>query len=527
MKSHNLFILAITGLSLCAGAHAATQYSFAQLNLNSAQGTATDINNNGAVAGILYSNPTQQPWCLSANHQPYMHKNGVLSIIGTEQNAICLGTGQSIDINDNDVVAGTLNSRAFRYQNGTLTQLNSNISSAHAINSNGLIGGSVGDCPSNATLFENGNSTTIAAGSCGATWPVTVALNDLGHALISASGRYGSNSSQLFKDGVLQDVPGLNTSGFPNHYARDLNNNGQIVGTNQGVTYLAHNGNVTDLGSLVVNGQTLYVTPTAINNNGVIVGTARDTNGNTRGVIYENGQWVDLNSKVPNAGAWIDTAEDINDSGAIVGRSYSGQYGGYKLTPAISEDIRRTVIFIYGTTSPGQDMFIRGGLDWAQAKTLMGKDCAAVPVDVNKWLCAIPMSHLGKFAGETTRANDKYLDWYGAEPNQGNVQGSPLVWTTNVWPAEWGAKKTVANDGYGEDPQNTWGQHYWKLDVMMDCSKTYNGWFEVKSYISNGPGWESNVSQQGRPYASGNHFGQCGKINKFIRGNSSVEIRNF
>ena len=49
----------------------------------------------------------------------------------------------------------------------------------------------------------------------------------------------------------------------------------------------------------------------------------------------------------------------------------------------------------------------------------------------------------------------------------------------------------------------------------------------VKSFISNGPGWEADVNQPGRPWVSGNHFAQCGKLNTFRRGESApVTIEN-
>jgi PKD repeat protein len=182
----------------------------------------------------------------------------------------------------------------------------------------------------------------------------------------------------------------------------------------------------------------------------------------------------------------------------------------------------RTVIFMYGQTVSGQDMFMRGGLDWGYAKNNLGKDCGAT-ADA-KWLCAIPIQH-NLFKDNDQRKYDKYLDWYGAEAGQGAVEGSPLVWTTN----NASNPSKVAVQGYGYDPENTWGDHYWKLDVMIECSngiKVGNDyWFELKSYISNGPGWENNVSQPGAPYTSGNHFAKCGYINKFMRGQSAVEFK--
>ncbi len=52
-------------------------------------------------------------------------------------------------------------------------------------------------------------------------------------------------------------------------------------------------------------------------------------------------------------------------------------------------------------------------------------------------------------------------------------------------------------------------------------------WFEFKSFISNGPGWEGDVAQKNTPYTSGNHFAQCGKINVFARGSSDAMIYGF
>jgi hypothetical protein len=186
---------------------------------------------------------------------------------------------------------------------------------------------------------------------------------------------------------------------------------------------------------------------------------------------------------------------------------------------------QRTVIFIFGETENGQDMFVRGGIDHNFANTQLGRNCSS-----DNFECAIPVRHLNLINNTTApwKAGDEYLDWYGAESLQdGASQGTPLDWTTNLWPADWGTVKTVANDGFGEEPLNQWGSHYWMLDVEMDCSATVDGWFELKSFISNGPGWEGDVAQSGTPYQSGNHFARCGSINKFERGSSNAEISQF
>ena len=179
-------------------------------------------------------------------------------------------------------------------------------------------------------------------------------------------------------------------------------------------------------------------------------------------------------------------------------------------------DWQRTAILIYCRTNPGQDMFVRGGIDHNYAYHHLNRNCT------NKnYNCGIPIRYRNIINSNTAnwKKGDYYLDWYGYEKGQTDFsEGSVLEWTTNYWPEHFGAKKTVEEHGYGESSLNNYGQHYWLLDVDMDCSKTVNGWFELKSYISNGDSWEHYISQWLKPYNSnGNHFAQCGSINVFSR----------
>lgn len=188
-------------------------------------------------------------------------------------------------------------------------------------------------------------------------------------------------------------------------------------------------------------------------------------------------------------------------------------------------DWQRTVIFIQAQTASGQDMFIRGGIDHNYANSTLGRNCATTNFE-----CAIGIKHNNLRNVTTTpwKINESYLDWYGAESAQSaTAEGTPLDWTTNIWPSTWGSKSTVAINGFGEEPLNTWGQHYWMLDADMDCSQAVNGQFEVKAFVKNGQGWEGDIAQANTPYASSNHVAQCGKINKFDFNSSTVEIRNF
>lgn len=193
--------------------------------------------------------------------------------------------------------------------------------------------------------------------------------------------------------------------------------------------------------------------------------------------------------------------------------------------PSTESDWQRTVIFINAQTQSGQDMFLRGGIDHAYANANLGRNC-----QTSNFECAMPIRHnnLKNVTTSPWKANDNYLDWYGIENGQSSeAEGSATDWTTNVWPAGWGAEKTLNTDGFGVTPLNIWGEHYWMLDVDMDCSKSVNGWFELKAFIKNGQGWETAIAQNNTPYTSANHMAQCGKVNKFEFNNSSVVIRSF
>lgn len=241
-------------------------------------------------------------------------------------------------------------------------------------------------------------------------------------------------------------------------------------------------------------------------------------------------------------GDWTQNYGDSNNDGQVelfggnitlpCGGTYRIQFNDLNLSYSITaiencqtSTWKRTIIFIEGATQTNQDLFIRGGIDHAYAAQL-GIQCTPE----NK-LCAVPIRHLNLRNATTApwKQGDAYLDWYGAEPAQvGAAQGSPLDWTTNFWPSSWGTPRYVTVDGYGQTPLNLWGDHYWMLDVEMDCSRTQNGWFEFKSFITNGPGWEGDIHQQQTPYQSNNHFAQCGRISSFRRNqNNPVWVGDF
>jgi alpha-amylase len=125
------------------------------------------------------------------------------------------------------------------------------------------------------------------------------------------------------------------------------------------------------------------------------------------------------------------------------------------------------------------------------------------------------------------KQGDNFLDWYGLENSQGaGAEGTPLDWTIDQWPSTWGQLRRVVTDGFGEESLNIWGAHEWMLDVDMDCSKTVNNKFEIKAFVKNGQGWEGDINQANTAYATNNHVAECGKINRFVFDQNSVEIRD-
>lgn len=209
-------------------------------------------------------------------------------------------------------------------------------------------------------------------------------------------------------------------------------------------------------------------------------------------------------------GAATKFAPPLIANGRVYQATYDNQvvvYGLGGASPVPVRDIRRTVVFIYAQTQSGQDLFVRGG----------AKGGGSIRIRHRNWL----NPHTN-----TYRWGDAYLDWGGgeigqAEPLGGLGGGSPADWTTSL--AQGQNQPFVSTAGYGVADENTFGMHYWMLDVDMDCEQAFddgmgNRWFELKAFIAPSPGWEHDVAQTSNPmppYASNNHMGLCGKINVF------------
>lgn len=177
-------------------------------------------------------------------------------------------------------------------------------------------------------------------------------------------------------------------------------------------------------------------------------------------------------------------------SGWIV-RASGTNYAVWTQAP-ISAGVR-TVVYIEKATVPGEDIFIRGGHDagLVAAGHYASMDEPIVYLNTNNPTTA------GTKAGDTT------LDW-GSD--------SALDWTCDAWPPSWGPAPSYAADGYGVDPENGYGLHYWKFDVEMQGQ--IGDWFELKAFLRRGSTveWEPNISQAGTPFGSINHWARKGYV---------------
>ncbi|KHJ90847.1 alpha amylase, catalytic domain protein [Oesophagostomum dentatum] len=192
--------------------------------------------------------------------------------------------------------------------------------------------------------------------------------------------------------------------------------------------------------------------------------------------------------------------------------------GPQPTVPPLPDTYKKTVIMLMKDTVVGQHVFLRGGTSHAH-----GGKCLAGPHKQDQDPCAIPIIHNTTAPSpspyEAWSYKDNYLDFEGAEfwqgrHNGGRAFGTPLCWSTND-PSDISYQK-----------YNKYGPGFWLVELMMDCSKTEDGWFEFKGYLMPKVGWEPNVNHGACagtaggpvPFKSNNHVAKCGAVNVFSWG---------
>lgn len=228
------------------------------------------------------------------------------------------------DINDARVVVGVSASgsgrqTAVRWAKGIATSLGPEQARAAAINSKGVIVGTV-RTPKGKALHAARWRHLIREdlGTLGGTTSDAHDINDAGW-IVGASDLPGvtERHATLWRDGALID---LGTLGGSFGVARAVNNAGLIAGystTNDGASHatLWLDGVPTDLGTLGGTASYAY----AINNAGTVVGcSSRGGNETWPAALWANGEVVDLGT----LGGKYACAYGINDAGVVVGYSW-------------------------------------------------------------------------------------------------------------------------------------------------------------------------------------------------------------
>jgi probable HAF family extracellular repeat protein len=253
---------------------------------------ATDINDRGQITAISVTFSTSPPTV-----RGYLITGGTARDLGVGLSLV----DEKLAINNSGQVAGNavLGSggavyglpTAFLWSGGHLSQLptlGGDSAVVTDLNNRGQIVGraSLANGDQHAALWSGGTITDL--GTLGGTYSSATALNELGQVAGSANTAAGQSQAVVWTGGHLKSL------GTPaDSWAVDLNNFGQIIayaaastpGTNIQRGYVWRNGTLTELGTLGAP----FVTPAAINDQGLIVGSAQLPSGADEAATWNAG----------------------------------------------------------------------------------------------------------------------------------------------------------------------------------------------------------------------------------------------
>jgi len=296
---------------------------------------AEDINNSGQVTGSSVVQTTQ------GTPHAFIWQNGTMTDLGSN-------TLYGHAINSSGQIAGEMESTAFEYSGGAVTNLGlsptGGQTTAYGINDAGQVVGFAGNDFNNpggyAALWSGGTLTALTTPTPGVDSGIANDINDSGEVVGGTP-----NGVAIWQNGVETD---LGTFGGSSAGANAINASGQIVGsiglTNTNATAFvwtpsSPNGTSgTERTLSAPSGTWESTTADDINGGGTIVGSGIEVTkkGSVRhAILWRNGSAIDLNSVLPSRSGWVLTeARAINDKGQIVGvGTLNGQGLGFLLTP--------------------------------------------------------------------------------------------------------------------------------------------------------------------------------------------------
>lgn len=330
-----IFVLAVGSVCGISNVFAASNYQIVDLGTFGGATKAYALNDLGQVVG-------------ESSGKAFIYSGGALLDLGTLGGSTAVAYG----INNSGVVVGASTvasgaSHAFSWNGvqqdlGTLTigtppsTVSFLSSAALDINTSGkAVGSSSRDFPNPFT-----NPTMVAFDSGAVIRPpytssgVLYAINDSGQMVGTDNGH-----GLLFNGTGFVSIPAFCGGGFCGSDARDINNNGVVVGDatadginnfRHAITYNSNNTILTDLGTLTGGNSSRA---NALNELGQVVGWSASSVGN-RAFLYESGAMTDLNSLIDPTTGWVlKEASGINESGQIVGWGlHNGQTRAFLIT---------------------------------------------------------------------------------------------------------------------------------------------------------------------------------------------------
>jgi len=312
------------------------------------------INNLGWVSGMAPV-PVTYLYIFTFNlPRAYLWKNGTVTNLGLLPGSGTLGISAARCINDANYVVGINtgtppdfggddeHNHAFLWPAsgnlidlGSMTGSASDLSGAYSVNLGGHVVGNW--APSSDPNIQHAwlrwsNGVATQLGTLGGTQSFAWDINDNNVVVGKAQLSNGVWHAFRWQNGQMSDLgvmPGYEASSE----AFAIDNSGQIVfmsasSGNVGHSFLRRSdGTTTDLGTLSGYPSTIAA---AINDKGLVVGTAFDPNGQPTAFVWVAGQIYNLNTLASTSGWTLQTATSVNNAGWVVGSGiHNGLPAGY------------------------------------------------------------------------------------------------------------------------------------------------------------------------------------------------------